>query len=185
MVSSWEVVCDRGSGWLRGWPPGCVAGTGPLWRWSPCTPRGRGQRRGTGARRGASCSAPSAPVTVKAQHCAQCKEQCLPTPAHCYSQCWRMNAELRGGTLGDNGLSVRWCCSTPSSSLGPRFAQSETKALHGQAPLLLWRHLICHLPCRLCGGHPDLPAVSGTYLVGAWPQGLHTRWLSLANSFPS
>lgn len=40
---------------------------------------------------------------VKAQHCAQCEEKCLPTPAHYYSQRGRMNAELRGGTLGDNG----------------------------------------------------------------------------------
>lgn len=120
----------------EGLDPECVARTGPLWRWAPCTPCGRGQKKetaATGTRRGASFGA----LYCQSPTCAQCKEKCLPTPVHYYSPYWRTDVEPRGGTSVDYRPVGQMMLSTPSCPVGPHFAQSETKAEHSQAPLLL------------------------------------------------
>ena len=180
-------VLVRGGVWPRlqvaeGLAPGCVARTGPLWRWAPLhTPRQGPEERN---QEGSFPQCPFSALYCQSPALCQCKKKCLPTPVHYYSPYWSMDVDLRGGTSVDY-----W----PVSQMMLLYSQlltrsafcSEWNQSWNQAPLLLWPHLICHLPCWLCGGHPDLPAVSGTYLVGAWPQGLRTRWSSfLAKSFP-
>ena len=181
-MSSWEVVCDRGSRWPRDWTLDSWLGQGPSGGGPPAHASAGARRKEPGGELPAVplqrpfLSKPSIVLNVKKN--AYPPQSVITVRTGAWMWSWEAARRLI------IGLSVRWCCSTPSSSLGPHFAQSETKAENSQAPLLLWPHLICRLPRWLCGGHPDLPAVSGTYLVGASPQGLHTRWSSfLANSF--